>query len=196
MIPRCFDCGADRTTDICAACGLSGDEAELAFRRRLLTLTAVFLLGSIVFLPATQAYPPLELDGILIFIGAVFFAGVMLAVRLDRRARQHREIEALKRVFRALVPLPWLLAGLLWANGRLDASQPQAHVTTVVGKFTMPGFLRQSRITVVSWRLDRSIERVPVAREDYDRFAPGERIEVRVQEGLVGVPWVYGVYRK
>lgn len=196
MIPRCFDCGADRTADICSACGLSSDEAELAFRRRLLALTAVFLLGSIAFLPASHAYPPLELDAILIFIGVVFFAGVALAALLDWRARRHVEIEALKRVFRALAPLPWLLAGLMWVNGRFDSSKPLPRVTTVVEKFTMPGSLRQSRITVTSWRAGRSLERVPVSQEDYERFAPGDEVEIRMQEGLVAIPWVYGVYRK
>lgn len=196
MIPRCFDCGADRASDVCQACGLSSVEAEFAFRRRLLALTAVFLLGSIAFLPASHYYPPLELDGILIFIGGVFFGGLALAGLLDWRARKHREIEALKRVFRALVPLPLLLAGLMWANGGLDHSPPQERITTVVGKFAMPGSLKQSRITVISWRAGRSVERVPVSREDYGRFAPGDQIAIRVQEGLVGIPWVYGVYRK
>ncbi len=79
MIPRCFDCGAERASEICEACGLSSVEAEFAFRKRLLTLTAVFLIGSIAFLPASYSYPPLELDGILIFLGVVFFAGVALA---------------------------------------------------------------------------------------------------------------------
>lgn len=196
MMPRCFDCGADRATEVCAACGLTTVEAEFAFRRRLLSLLAVFLLGSIAFLPASHYYPPLELDRILIFFGVLFFLSLGLAAYLDWRARRHQELEALKRVFRALVPLPWLLAGLLWANGRLDTSQSQHRDTTVVGKFTMPGTLKQSRITVVSWRAGRSIEHVPVSHDDYLRFAPGDAVEVRVQEGLVGIPWVYAVYRK
>lgn len=196
MTPRCFDCGADRASEVCEACGLTSEEAEFAFRRRLLSLLIVFLFGSIAFLAAGHYYPPLELDSILIFIGIVFFGGLSLAAYLDWRARRHLELEALKRVFRALVPLPWLLAGLLWANGSLDSSEPQRHVTTVLGKFAMPGTLKQSRITVVSWRAGRSIERVPVTRDDYARFAPGDQVEVRMQEGLVGIPWVYAVYRK
>lgn len=196
MIPRCFDCGAERTSEVCDACGLTSEEAELAFRRRLLSLLTVFLFGSIAFLAASHYYPPLELDGILIFIGAVFFGGLFMAAHLDWRARRHQELEAMKRLFRALVPLPGLLAGLLWANGSLDSSEPQRRVTTVLGKFTMPGTLKQSRITVVSWRPGRSIERVPVTRDDYARFAPGDQVEVRMQEGLMGIPWVYAVYRK
>jgi len=196
MTPRCFDCGADRAGDICGACGLSSVEAEFAFRKRLLSLLAVFLFGSIAFLPASHFYPPLELDGVLIFFGLLFFLTLLVAGYLDWRARKHLELEALKRAFRALVPLPWLLAGLLWANGALDSAAPQNHRTTVVGKFTMPGTLKQSRITVTSWRPGHAFERVPVSRDDYLRFAPGDEVEVRVMEGLVGIPWVYAVYRK
>ncbi len=196
MIARCFDCGAERSSDRCEACGLSTVEAEFAFRRRLLSLVAVFLVGSIAFLPASHYYPPLELDGILIFVGLLFFFTLGLAGYLDWRARRHQEIEALKRIFRAFVPLPWLLAGLLWANGALDSSGGERRDTVVLGKFTMPGSLKQSRLTVQSWRSGRSIERVPVSRDDYSRFAPGDDIEVRVQPGLVGIPWVYAVYRK
>jgi len=196
MTPRCFDCGAERPGDLCEACGLSTVEAEFAFRKRLLALLAVFLFGSIAFLPASLFYPPLELDGILIFVGVLFFATLLLAGNLDWRARQHVELEALKRIFRALVPLPWLLTGLLWANGKLDSSPGRNHRTVVVGKFTMPGALKQSRITVNSWRPGRSVERVPVSQDDYLRFAPGDDVEIRVQDGLVGIPWVYAVYRK
>ena len=196
MIPRCLDCGADRVSEVCDACGLSTVEAEFAFRRRLVSLVAVFLLGSIAFLPASHYYPPLELDGILIFVGVLFFATLLLAGYLDWRARRHLEVEALKRVFRALVPLPWLLAGLLWVNGSFDSAAPQHRLTTVVGRFTMPGTLKQSRITVSSWRAGRSIERVPVTRDDYSRFAPGDNVDVVVKDGLVGIPWVYAVYRK
>jgi hypothetical protein len=196
MIPRCLDCGADRTSDVCEACGLTSLEAELAFRRRLLSLLLIFVLGSLAFLPASHYYPPLELDGILIFFGVIFFASIALAAWLDYRARKHREVEALKRIFRALVPLPWLLASLLWVNGKFDASPARSWTVVVTGKSIMPGTLRESRLTVESWRFGRTIERIPVSRDDYTRFAPGDRIEVRLQDGLVGIPWVYAVYRK
>lgn len=196
MISRCLDCGAERNADTCEACGLSTVEAEFAFRRRLLSLVAVFLFGSIAFLPVTLFYPPLELDGILIFFGVLFFVTLLLAGYLDRRARKHLEIEAWKRLFRALIPLPWLLAGLLFANGKFDSSEPKNHRTVILDKFSMPGALKQSRITVISWRVGRNIERVPVSRDDYLLLAPGDQVEVRVQDGLVGIPWVYSVYRK
>lgn len=193
---RCLNCGAERSQDLCDDCGLTSPEAEFAFRRRLLNLTAIFLLGAIASLAAALSYPPLELDGILIFMGMLFFFTVGLAAWLDFQARRHADIEAFKRLFRGLVPVPILLTGMLFANGKFDTSPPRSEVTTVLGKFTMPGTLHISRLTVVSWRAGHRLERVPVSADDYARFQIGDRVEVRIQSGLIGVPWVYGVYRK
>jgi len=194
---RCLDCGAERSADQCEACGLTSLEAELAFRKRLLNLTLIFLLGALAFLPASHYYPPVELDAMLIFIGVVFFLNIGLSAFLDLRARKHLEIEAWKRVFRGLMPVPWLLAGLLFVNGRMDSTPPKPVNTSVVGKFRMPGLLRIHRLVVTSWRGGgRSYERIYVTPDDYARFDVGDAVQVRVQDGLVGIPWVYGVYRE
>lgn len=194
--PRCLDCGAERTSDQCEACGLTSTEAELAFRKRLLSLTVIFLLGAMAFLPASHYYPPLELDAMLIFIGVVFFLNLGLGALLDLRARRHLEIESWKRVFRGLVPVPWLLAALLFVNGKLDQTPPRPVTVNVVGKFRMPGLLRIHRLVVTSWREGNVYERVYVSEDDYARFDIGDSVQVRVQDGLVGIPWVYGVYRE
>ena len=193
---HCLNCASERIGDQCDACGLTTDAAEVLFRRRLLQLTAVFVVGSVIFLPVSHLYPPLELDGIFIFVGALVFAGLSLAVTVDRRARRGQEIEALRRIFVGLVPVPWLLAGLLLVNGKFDSTPPVSHTVSVVGKFTMPGTLRSTRLAVTSWRPGRTIERVPVMSSDFHRFDRGDVVEIRVQEGLVGIPWVYNVHRK
>lgn len=165
-------------------------------RRRLLLRTAWFLVGAVAFLPASQIYPPLELDAILIFVGVLFFLVLALAVWIERRAWRHKEVEALKRIYFGFVPVPWLLAGLLFANGKFDTAPPTRRVAPVVGKFSMPGVLRGSRLVVLSWRDGRRLERLPVDRDDYDRFQRGDTVVVQVQDGVVGIPWVYGVYRR
>jgi len=192
---RCLNCGAEFSSNQCLSCGLTVAAAEIQFRRRLVRRTGWFLLGAVVFIPASQAFPPLELDRIWIFAGTIFFVALGLAFWLDARARRHREIEVLKRIYFGLVPVLWVLAALLYANGRFDSSQPQRHTATVVGQFSMPGLPHTYRLVVTSWREGRLWERVPVDRDDFDRFRLGDDVVVLVQEGIAGVPWISGVNR-
>jgi hypothetical protein len=192
---RCLNCGADRDADVCEACGLGSSAAEFSLRSKLLNRTAFFLLGAIAFVAASGRYPALDLDGILIFIGALFFLTLGVAIWVERRALRHAEVEALKRVYYGLIPIPWLLALLLLANGALDHSPSQIETTRVVGKFAMRGPVPSRRLIVSSWREDRRFERVPVDPGDFDRFAVGDTVEVHVKGGLVGIPWVSGVSR-
>jgi hypothetical protein len=190
---RCLNCGAERSDDVCDSCGLSSSAAEFSLRRRLLNRTGIFMLGSLAFVVASGRYPALELDGILIFIGVLFFLTLGLAIWLERRALRHAEVEALKRVYYGLVPIPWLLSALLLANGALDRAAPQVKEARVVGKFSMRGPLPSQRLVVTSWREGHRVERLAVGRTDFDSFSRGDLIEVQVGGGFVGIPWVAGV---
>src|ERR1700726_4426838 len=192
---RCMNCGAERHADTCGSCGLGSSAAEFLLRKNLLNRTGLFLLGAIAFVAASGRYPALDLDGILIFIGVLFFLTLGVAIWVERRALRHAEVEALKRVYYGLIPIPWLLALLLLANGALDHSPSQIETTRVVGKFAMRGPVPSRRLIVSSWREDRRFERVPVDPGDFDRFAVGDTVEVHVKGGLVGIPWVSGVSR-
>ena len=191
----CLNCGAENPPEPCDHCGLTLQLAAFVFRRRLVYLTAIFLLGAMAFLPAAKDYPPVELDQMLVFLGVVAAIALLLAVVLDARARRGQPLEALRRVFRALLPLPWLLSLLLYVNGRFDNSQPAVVMTHVVSKFTMPGLVRPHRLIVHSWRASGRLERLPVVEDDYLRFHAGDAVDVRVASGLVGIPWVYSVLR-
>lgn len=190
---RCLNCGAEREADTCDFCGLTSSAAEFSLRRKLLNRTAVFLVGALAFVAASVRFPALELDGILIFIGVLFFPTLGLAVWVERRALRHTEVEAMKRIYYGLVPVPWLLALLLFANGAFDRGPPTLQETRVVGKFAMPGPVPSRRLVVISWREGRRFERVPVDRNDFDAFSRGDVVEVKMQDGLVGIPWVAGV---
>src|SRR6266704_3064293 len=136
---RCLDCGSQRTSDQCPSCGLTSAAAEVMFRRRLLKRTAVFLAGSLAFPYISQIYPPLDLDLML-----VFFVALAIAVILDRRARNRRELEVLKRVYLGFIPLPWILAATLLVNGKLDSQKNVAdYPTTVESRFNIPGMGRR-----------------------------------------------------
>jgi hypothetical protein len=195
LMTHCLNCGAEREADICAVCGLGSSAAEFSLRRRLLTQTAIFLLGALGLVVASGRYPALELDGILIFIGVMFFLTLGVAVWVERRALRHAEVEVLKRIYHGLVPLPWLLAILLLTNGALDSSLPQTERVRVVGKFAMHGPVANRRLIVNSWRSGSRFERIPVDLGDFDRFSTGDLVDVRVKEGLVGIHWVAGVSR-
>jgi hypothetical protein len=195
---RCLNCGSERSADQCPSCGLTSAAAELMFRKRMLKQTTFFLAGSLLFPYLTQIYPPLDLDLMLVFFGVLFFVALAIAAILDRRARKHQEIEILKRVYAGFIPLPWILAASIFLNGRLDTTAKPVYVPQrVEGKFLMKGLVRGTRRLVVgSWRPGQKVERLPVDADDFDRFRVGDKIEVAVQPGVLGIPWVYGVYRE
>ena len=96
---RCLYCGAERDADQCLACGLTSAAAEVMLRRRLVWRTAWFLVGAVLFVPVSQAFPPVEIDGILIFVGVLFFVVLGLGMWMVNRARQRQEIEVFKRIY-------------------------------------------------------------------------------------------------
>ena len=142
---RCLDCGSPRTADQCPACGLTSAAAEVMFRRRFMKRTGVFLAGSLAFPYISQIYPPLDLDLMLVVFGVIFFVALTLAVVLDRRARRRQELEMLKHVYGGFILLPWILAGMLFVNGRLDSQKNLTYHTAIVdGRYTASPEQRRS----------------------------------------------------
>jgi hypothetical protein len=198
MMSRCLDCGAERTSEQCPACGLTAAAAELVFRRRLLGQTALFLLGSLMFPYISTVYPPLDIDAMLVFFGILFFLALTIAFFLERRARARLDIEVLRHLFTGLIPIPFILSLALFLNGRLDSPKDvRYHPATVEGRYLMKGVVRGTRrLFVYSWRAGRRYERLAVDSDDYDRFREGDQITVGVEPGTLGIPWFYGVYRR
>jgi len=134
----------------------------------------------------------------LVFFGLLFFLALAIAVVLERRARQHQEIEVLKRIYAGFIPLPWILAATLFLNGRLDSQKNLAYYpTSVVSRFNMKGIVRGSRrLHVRSWRAGQKVEALAVNADDFDRFQIGDTVTVAVEPGALGIPWYFGVYRR
>jgi hypothetical protein len=194
---HCLDCGSERTSDQCPVCGLTSAAAELVFRRRLLIQMAIFLAGSLLFPYLSQVYPPLDLDGMLIFFGLLFFFALALAVFLERQARARKDILIQRHLFTGLLPIPFILSAALFLNGRFDSPKNVAyHMTTVEGRYLMRGVVRGTRrLFVYSWREGRKVESLAVDSDDFDRFHQGDKINVAAEPGALGIPWFYGVYR-
>jgi hypothetical protein len=190
---RCLNCDTVLTGPICDGCELTPEAASLVLRRKLILRTGLFLLGSMAFVAATYRFPPLEIDGMLVFCGVVFFIGLGLAVWVERGALRGSQIAIRKRLFMTLVPVPWLLAALLVVNAKLDIGPVRNYRTSVVGKFSMSTIVPTRRLVVVSWREGHRVERVPVSPEDYSQFKVGQHVVVEIHPGM-GIPWVAGVY--
>ena len=168
------------------------------FRRRFVKRTAVFLAGSLAFPYVSQIYPPLDLDLMLVFFGVIFFIALAIAIVLERRSRKHQELEMLKRVYAGFILLPWILAATLLVNGRLDSRKNVVYYpATVYERYNMPGIVRGTRRLIVRSLGDgQKLERLAVDADDYDRFYPGDQVNVGVEPGALGIPWYYGVYRR
>ena len=195
---HCLDCGSERTSDQCPVCGLTSAAAELVFRRRLIRQMTVFLAGSLLFPYLSQIYPPLDIDAMLVFYGLVFFVGLTLVIVLESRARARKEIEVLRHLFTGLIPIPFILSVALFLNGKLDSPKDVVyHQSVVVSRYQMKGVVRGTRrLLVPTWRADRRVERLAVDLDDFDRFHDGDKINVGVAPGALGIPWFYGVYRR
>jgi hypothetical protein len=195
---HCVDCGSERNSDQCPVCGLTSAAAELVFRRRLIRQMTIFLAGSLLFPYISQIYPPLDIDGMLVFFGLIFFLGLVLAIVLESRARAHKEIEILRHLFTGLIPIPIILSVALFANGKLDSPKNVMYrPSVVVSRYQMKGVIRGTRrLLVPSWRPERRVERLAVDSDDFDRFHDGDKINVGVAPGALGIPWFYGVYRR
>jgi hypothetical protein len=134
----------------------------------------------------------------LVFFGLVFFVALGLAIVLDRRARERKDIEIARHLFTGLLPIPFIFSIALFVNGRLDSpDHVQYHPSTVDSRYQMKGIVRGTRrLFVYSWREDHRYERLAVDSDDFDRFHDGDKIVVGVEPGALGIPWYYGVYRQ
>jgi len=190
---RCPNCNETLEEEWCDACGMDLPRLRRAALHRLISKLGIFLLGILALVPATRIYPPLEIDRMFIFFGVLFVVALGLAVRVEYQLRRNRPAETGSRIFRSLVVVPWILTGLLLANGRFDRDPPQRHQAQVAGTFRSGGMAMTHRLVLPSWRSRRRWERVAVSAKLIAAVRTGDTVQVLIKPGLAGIAWVAGV---
>ena|SRR5579864_1260823 len=152
-------------------------------------VTPVFLIGCIAIVLAFSQYPLVD-----IVTTAALFAAGFIFIALLLHAGRNENVSA--RYVLAAV-LPWVIAGLLFANGALDNSEETRHPTTVVETSYASSYrsigMRHSMV-VQSWRPGRTTETVHVSAFQ-PFFHPGERITIGVKIGALGISWISSISR-
>ncbi len=190
---RCPNCNGPLEDDWCDACQMDLPGLRRAAFRRLISKLGIFLLGILALVPGTRIYPPLEIDRMFIFFGVLFVVTLGLVMWVEYQLRRDRPAEIGSRILRSLVIVPWILTGLLLANGRFDRDPPQQHQAQVAGTFRSAGMVMTDRLVLPSWRSGRRWERVAVSARFIAGIRPGDSVQVFIKPGLAGIAWVAGV---
>jgi hypothetical protein len=150
-------------------------------------LTRVSLVGWIVLICSAFPYPLVDSQRVFwsIFLPTFAAAAIFLRGASGKTVTPTYFLAAL---------VPWMLAGLFFANGALDHSAELHYPTVVVEtRYSYRSGIRDT-LVVRSWRPGRTTESVTV--NAYQRFFyPGERVTVRVRTGALGLSWISGVSR-
>jgi len=151
-------------------------------------LPVIFLLGSFsLAYAAFIQYPPVDVGTTMAFF-AVGFVIVALLLREGRK-----ESNAVTATYLLAAFLPWVIAGLFFANGKLDHSEEIRHQTVVIERYYGSRWMRDE-VVVRSWRVGRTRESVYVSALQAF-FSDGERITIGVKAGTLGLPWVSSISR-
>ena len=139
---------------------------------------------------------------VLLAVLTLVATGVMLALGFVRiyRALQRKPPKRLVRFgYRAcgFVVVAFTLWGaFLFANGRLDRSDPVAHATEIVGIAggeTGLSILPFTWMELRPWKDPKRPERLLVRGDERARFFNGQPVVVLVRRGYFGVAWVSAV---
>jgi hypothetical protein len=139
---------------------------------------------------------------VLLAVLTLVATGVMLALGFVRiyRALQRKSPKGLVRFgYRAcgFVVVAFTLWGaFLFANGRLDRSDPVPHATEIVGIAggeTGMGIIPFTWMELRPWREPKRPQRLLVRGDERPRFFNGQPVVVLTRRGYFGVAWVSAV---
>jgi hypothetical protein len=149
-------------------------------------LHVVFLIGA--FAALYSVFRPYALltggsMGLGVLVLCICSGGVLFSADQD---------ESVGPKYIACSVLPWLLAGLLLANGAADHSQEELHRTVVIdSRYYLRGI---DIVNVQSWRSGKSNESLYLKRSQLfvtsGFFLPGDRVTVGVKSGALGMAWI------
>lgn len=121
--------------------------------------------------------------GLAVLVWCICSGGVLFSAAQD---------ESVTPKYVACSVLPWLLAGLLLANGAADHSQEELHRAVVINsRYYLRGL---DIVYVQSWRSGKSNESLYLKRSMLfganGFFLPGESVTVGVKSGALGMAWI------
>ena len=163
-------------------------------RKKFDILSIVALGGLFALILAVHFYQPLDHDYFYIAGVVLLFLPFGFQIYLKHRTKQVGGNESLNQVCKLLFFAPFLVAGIAAINGGLDHSLPEQRSSVITRKWISRGrHVNTYVIECSSWR-GRAKEKLDIDRQTFAMLRPGEPINIEVHRGLLGIPWLGGVW--
>ena len=162
-----------------------------------LALLGAWSVWAQFFYRASQPYLTVLLAVLtLAATGLTLALGFARIYRALQRTRPKRFVKLGYRACGVIVVAFTLWGAFLFANGRLDRSDPVPHATEIVGIAggeTGMGILPFTWMELRPWRDSKRRERLLVRGDERPRFFNGQPVVVLLRRGYFGVAWVSAV---
>ena len=163
----------------------------------LLAMLGAWSVWAQFFYRASQPYLTVLLAVLTLLATALTLALGFLRIYRALQRTPHRGLVRLGYRLCGLVLLGFTLWGtFMFANGRLDRSDPVPHATDIVGIAggeTGLGIIPFTWMELKPWKDPKRPERLLVRGDERPRFYNGQPVVVLVRRGYFGVAWISAV---
>jgi hypothetical protein len=163
----------------------------------LLAMLGAWSVWAQFFYRASQPYLTVLLAVLTLLATALTLALGFLRIYRALQRTQHRGLVRFGYRLCGLILLMFTVWGaFLFANGRLDRSDPVPHATDIVGIAggeTGLGIIPFTWMELKPWKDPKRPERLLVRGDERARFYNGQPVVVLVRRGYFGVAWVSAV---